>query len=413
MESQERQSLNGETGFFYGYFVVIAAFFIMFVMYATYYAFGVFFKPMLNEFGWTRAIISGTFSLSSIMMGLLGFAMGRLTDKFGPRIVMTTCGLLLGLGYVLMSQLDVVWKLYLFYGVIVGAGMGGSFVPLMSTVARWFDKRRSMMTGIVTAGIGIGALVGPPVASRLISAYGWRVSYVILGGIVLAVVVLSSQLIKRDPAQAGQMPYGAKKGEQKGLNPGAEALSLMEAFYTGQFWVVFGMFFCFGFCLFAVMVHIAPHAIELGISAASAANILATIGGLSIVGKILLGRAADIIGNRQIYIICFATMSAALFCLGPVKMVWIFYFFAVIFGLSYGGIVASESPLVALLFGLRSHGSILGVIAVGFTIGGAFGPLLAGHIFDVTGSYRPAFFICAAISFVGLILSFVLKTKKR
>ncbi len=116
-------------------------------------------------------------------------AMGRLTDRFGPRMVMTNRAIILWAGFLLMSRINTIWQLYLFYGVIVGTGMGGSFVPLMSTVARWFIDKRGMMTGIVTAGTGIGVLLGPPIANHLISIYGWRLAYVILSVAVLTAVV--------------------------------------------------------------------------------------------------------------------------------------------------------------------------------------------------------------------------------
>lgn len=412
MTNQEvRRSPENNSGFFYGYLIVVIAFMIMFVFWGAFYAFGVFFKPILKEFGWTRAMTAGAFSICSIVQGLLGIAMGGLTDKFGPRVVMTLCGLLLGLGYLLMSQLSAIWQLYLFYGAIVGAGMGGSFTPLMSTVARWFIGRRSTMTGIVVAGTGIGALIGPPVVSRLISGYGWRVSYLILGSSVLAVAVLCAQFIRRDPAQMGQVAYGENEKGKKILKQDTKGLSLREAVSTTQFWIVFGMILSLGFCVFAIMVHIVPHAAELGISAISAANILATIGGASVVGKVLLGRAADRIGSRQIFMIGFILMSAALFMVLPAKGGWILYLFAAVFGFAFGGCISSESPLVAELFGLSSHGLILGVIAFSFLIGGAVGPLLLGYIFDVTGSYQWGFLVCAVISFVGLILTSVLKRR--
>jgi len=398
-----------EKGIFYGYLVVAAAFVIMVAMWAVFYAFGVFFRPILNEFGWTRAMTSGAFSLSSISMGVLGIAMGGLNDKFGPRIVMSVCGLLLGIGYLLMSQLEALWQLYLFYGIILGTGMGGGFVPLMTTVARWFDQRRGMMTGIVTAGIGIGALMGPPIANGLISTYGWRSSYTILGSIVLVVIVLTAQVLKRDPSQVGQVSASEKQTSQKGLPMRNGGLPLGGAIHTRPFWVLFAIIFCFGFCVFSIMVHIAAHAIELGISPASAAKILAAIGGMSIVGKVLLGRAADIIGSRKVFITGFILMGVAFLWLVPAKTAWMLYVFAVFFGFAYGGCVAAESPLVAVLFGLESHGLILGVIAFGFTVGGAFGPWLTGYIFDVTSSYQFAFLACAVLSFLGLILTAILK----
>jgi len=409
---QDCQSLVIGSNSFYRYLVVLFAFIIGVVMYGVYYSFGVFFKPIVNEFGWTRATVSGAFSLSLIMMGLLSIAMGGLTDKFGPRMVLTLCAFLLGIGYVFMSQIRSVWQLFLFYGVIVGAGMGGSFVPLMSTVARWFVERRSAMTGIVVAGIGVGALVGPQVANRLISDYGWRVSYIILGIIVLAVVALCAQILKREPAQFRQLPYCGNEGQQTGLNSGPKSISLKEASITGQFWSLCVLFFCFGFCVFGIMVHIVPHTTELGISAANAGKILATIGGLSIIGKIVLGRAADITGSRKTLIICFAFMLMALLWVIEVKELWMLYAFAAIFGFGYGGGAAAESPLVAEFFGLCSHGLILGVLSFILTIGGAIGVLLIGYIFDVTDSYKLAFLLCAAVSLPGLLVTVVLKPRE-
>jgi predicted MFS family arabinose efflux permease len=323
--------------------------------------------------------------------------------------VLTISGFLVGLGYLLMSQIGAVWQLYLFYGVIIGAGMGGSWVPIVSTVARWFVKRRNLMTGIVLIGISIGTLIGAPVASRLISAYGWRMSYIIVGGIVLVVVVLAAQLLRRDPTQANQRPYGESEGEKQEFVFETHAFSLREAVRTRQFWLASGMFFCLGFCVYTIIAHIVPHATDLGIPDIPAANILAAIGGLSIAGRIVLGSAADRFGNRRVFIIGFILIAAALFWLVPAKEAWGLYLFAVVFGFAFGGCVTSESPLVAGLFGLSSHGEILGVINVlGFTLGAAVGPVIAGHIFDVASSYQLAFIICAAMSVVGLILTVLL-----
>ena len=407
----KQQSEQNRSGFSYGYLMVGLAFIIMFVFWGAFYAFGIFFKPILKEFGWTRAMTAGAFSLCSIVQGLLGIAMGGLTDKFGARLVMTLCGVLLGVGYLLMSQLSVIWQLYLFYGAIVGAGMAGSFTPLMSAVARCFMRRRSMMTGIVAAGTGFGALIAPPVVSRLVSSYGWRVSYVILGGIVLGVVVPCAQFLRYDPARMGQGAYGDDGERKKVLKQDIKELSLTEAVYTMRFWIVFGMIFSLGFCVFAIMVHIVPHAAEIGISTTSAANILATIGGASILGKVLLGKTADRIGNRQTFIIGFILMLAALFMVLPTKGELMLYLFAVVYGFGFGGCIASESPIVAELFGLSSHGLILGVISFSFLLGGAFGPFLFGLIFDIIGSYQWGFLACGVVSFIGLMFTAILKRR--
>jgi len=413
MAGQEVQkSSSTESRFFYGYIVVATALFIMVTTFGARLSFGVFFKPILTEFGWTRAMTSGAYSLSMIVTGLLGIVMGGLNDRLGPRVVLTLCGLFLGLGYLLMSQVSAVWHLYLFFGVIIGVGQSGSWVPLMSTVARWFVARRSMMSGIVLAGTGIGGLIAPPVANWLIYIYDWHTSYMIMGSVLLVFVVLAAQLLRRDPSHKGQMPYGGDKEVKQQLKSQAKGLSLREAVYTRQFWMYFAAMFCFGFPFIAIAVHIVPHATDLGISANNAASILATMGGLSIAGRLLLGSAADRIGNRQALIIGFILMSAALFWLIPAREAWALYLFAAVFGFAQGGMGPSQSPLVATLFGLRSHGLILGVTDLGFLTGSAIGPLLAGYIFDVTDSYQLAFFICAAVSIAGIIMLAPLKPIK-
>jgi MFS family permease len=412
VDQEMRQSLRKESGLFYGYFVVLASLLIMSVMWGAYDAFGVFFKPVLNEFGWTRAMTSGAFSLASMMNGLLTIAMGAFTDKFGPRVVMTFCGLLLGLGFFLMSQMNTVLDFYLFYGILIGAGMSGSFIPLMSTVPKWFFKRRGLMTGIVGAGTGIGALIGPPGASRLITIYGWRVSYAILGSVVLSMVVLCAQFLKRDPIQVGQVPYGEYPVELKPLGIMGKGHSLKEAVYTPQFWMFFTTGFCYGVCVFTVVVHLVPHATELGISAIHAANLLAFMGGLGILGKVILGRTGDLFGSRQTLILGFIFMSAALIWLVPARTAWMLFSIAGMFGFAYGGCAVSHSPLIAELFGLRSHGLIFGVFGISVMVGGALGPLLAGYLFDVTNSYQMAFLLCAMISFTGILLTAFLRINK-
>jgi len=381
------------------------------IAYGSYNSFGVFFESLLTDFSWNRATISGALSLSWIMQGVFSIIMGRLTDRVGPRAVLTICGFLIGVGYLLMSQIGTVWQLYLFYGVIIGSGMGGSWVPIASTAARWFVKRRNLMTGIVLTGVGAGTLIVPPVASRLISAYNWPTSYVILGSIVLVSVTLVAQLLRRDPTQAGQRPYGKSEEEEQEQEfvPETRPFSLREAVHTRQFWLASGMFFCFGFSVYTIMAHIVLDAGGLGISSVSAANILAILGGISIAGRIVLGSAADRFGNRQVFIIGFILMAAALFWLVPAKEAWGLYLFAAVFGFAFGGCATSESPLVAGLFGLSSHGLILGVMnLLGFTFGAAIGPLIAGHIFDMTSSYQLAFIVSGAVSAAGLILTVLL-----
>ncbi len=385
----------------------------MVVMWGTFNTFGVFFKPLLTDFGWTRAMTSGAFSLSSIVFGFLNIVAGRLTDRFGPRMIMIAFGFFLGLGYLLMSQISAIWQLYLFYGVLVGIGMGGSIVPLASTIARWFVRRRAMMTGIIFAGMGLGTTIMPPVANRLISTYGWQTSYIIVGIMALVLIISAAQFLRRDPSQMGQLPYGASEVREESLKSGVRGFSLREAIHTRQFWLLSAMYFCFLFCGVSITVHIIVHAIGQGVSATIAANTLAVIGGASIASMVVMGNAADRIGIRSGFIIAFILMSVALFCLLGAKGVWMLFLSAAIFGLAYGSLQVLFSPLVAELFGLSSHGVILGIAAFAGNIGAAVGPVLAGRIFDITTSYNLAFLTCGGVGIIGLILTLLLRPAHR
>jgi len=400
---------NRKSKFFYGYVVVVAAFLIMMVMWGTSVSFGVFFKPLLTEFGWTRAMTSGAFSLSILMYGVLGIVVGRLNDRFGPRIVITICGVFLGLGYLLMSQIGTIWHLYLFYGVIIGIGLSGAYVPMGSTIARWFTQRRGMMTGLVVSGVGIGIVIMPPIVSWFISTYGWRTSYIIMGIIAFTFIISTAQFLRRDPGQMGLLPYGKKGVKGDALSLEAGGFSFRQAIHTSQFWLLCAINFCFGVVLDVIIVHIVPHATDLEISAASAASILAITGGISIAGRITMGSAGDRIGSKSALTICFILMSVALFWLLAAKELWMFYLFAIIFGFGYGGFAPLASLIVAELFGLSSHGAILGSTEFIFTIGGAVGPVLAGRIFDITGSYNLAFLTCATIAVMGVISILLLR----
>jgi len=372
-------------------------------------SFGVFFKPLSADFGWTRAVTSGAFSLCTILFGFLFIFTGRLNDRIGPRFVMTVCGLFLGLGFLLMSRINDIWQLYLFYGVVVAIGMSGSYIPLMSTVSRWFFRKRGLMTGIASAGVSLGTLFVPPIASWLIVEYGWRTSYVIVGIGAMLFTVLVAQFLRRDPAQMGQLPYGYEAERVESKSPELGGLSFREAVTTRQFWMVLMANLCFGICIFVIYVHIVPHATDVGISAAEAAIILAIAGASGIIGRVAMGSLADRIGSKQALAICFTLMSAVLSVLLVAQDAWVFYLFAMFFGIAHGGIAALSAPLVADLFGLRAHGVILGSSNFGATAGGAVGPVVAGSIFDVTGSYQLAFVLCIVLSVTGLVMVSFLK----
>lgn len=394
---------------FYGYVIVAVGFIILTVVMGLIFNFGVFFKPFLDDFGWTRAQTSGAYALLFTVYGVLGIFAGRLNDRLGPRLILTVSSILLGLGYFLISRVTALWQLYFFYGVIIGIGTGGCFVPLTSTIARWFVKRRGLMTGIMVSSIGVGSMIMPPIATQLISAYGWRTAYVIFGIVVLVVTLVTAQFLRRDPAQVGQLPDGADEVNQGSSTLQTQGFSLRETIRTSQFWMLCVMFFCFGYSMHAITVHIVIHATGLGISLVDAAKILVVIGGLNIVGRLVMGVGSDRIGNKRGLIIAFVLLSAGVLWLQFARELWSLQLFAVLFGLANGGVIVLMSSVGADLFGLRSHGAILGIYTFLFSVGGAIGSVVSGRIFDITNSYQLAFWVFAALGIAGLILSLFLK----
>lgn len=264
------------------------------------------------------------------------------------------------------------------------------------------------MTGFIVSGIGMGMLIIPPLANWLIASYSWRTSYVVVGITALMLIMSAAQFLRRDPVEMGVLPYGESSPERKVALPGT-GFSLREALGTRQFWLLVVATLSFIMSEGTVLVHIVPHAVGLGISTAKAALILTVIGGISIGGRVVMGTAGDRIGNKLTWLICLALVSISLFWLLIAKELWLLYLFAVVFGFGYGGLSVLLSPMVAEYFGLSSHGVIFGVvIMLGGTAGMAIGPVIAGHIFDVTESYQLAFLIYAVLTVIGLILSLFL-----
>jgi MFS family permease len=398
--------------FFYGYYIVGAGFLTMMVMLGAQYSFGIFFKPMLDEFGWSRALTSGAYSLNVIVQGVFTILAGRLNDKFGPRVLVTASGLLLCLGYLLMSQIDAVWQIYLFYGVFISLG-SCVWVPLQSTCARWFVKRRGMMSGIISSGIGFGMVIFPPLANQLISSHGWRLSFVLVGILTAAVMIISAQFLRRDPGQKGMLPLGLSTEDARGSDSAAQGYSLKQALRTRQFWIIGTAFFTANFCVQIVIVHIVPHATDIGVAAAAAALILSAIGVLSIFSKIGLGSAVDRLGGKPLLVATFVLLSISFLWLLPANHLWQFYLFAIVFASGYGSSSALQSPIIAEYFGLKSHGAIMGMLMALNFAGGAAGPSLAGYIFDISGDYPWALMICIIISVTAFSATFVLKSSQK
>jgi MFS family permease len=393
----------------YGIVIIAMALVIQMIGWGTFNTFGIFVNQFQQDMGWSRTVISGAASVTLLVHGLFSILMGNISDRWGPRIVMTFCSIILALGTFLTSRVNSIWQLYLFWGVILGIGASALDVVVLSTIARWFVHKRSVINGIVKSGAGLGQLTFPLLTGFLIVNWGWRDAYVVLAGISLLFILTASQFLKRD-----RVEYTKSHDTNRTTNPIKQAnseggVTFRQAIRTRQFWsVVFGYAAAL-FCTYSIQIHIAPHAIDLGNSITRAAGMLSIIGITSVIARFTMGGIGDRIGNVKTMMICFIILTVTTLSLGLLKQSWALYLILPIYGLGHGGIYSLISPTIAGLFGTGSHGAIYGVIIFGGTIGGAVGPLLAGSIYDHVGNYNLVFFILAAIAVCGLGLIASLK----
>jgi MFS family permease len=399
--------------YYYGYNIVAAGFVTQAVCIGAMFTYGVFFKELQIAFGWSRAMISGASSMAFLIMGGGAALAGGLNDRIGPRIILTTSAVVTGIGYLLMAGIQSLWQLYLLYGCLVGVGFATHDVVTLSTAARWFVKRRGTMSGILKVGTGAGQLTIPLIASSLIAAYGWRQTYLILGGFTLIALVCVVQLMRRDPQSMGLQPDGALQNTLHSTTPNSNTdLPLAVIARSKLFWYICMAEFAAFFSIFTIVVHIVPHARDIGLSPTIAAGLLSTIGGVSMLGRVVMGAASDRLGGRRSLIICFIMLLASLVWLLLASNAWLLYLFAIVYGFAHGSLFTVVSPAIAELFGTNSHGLLFGFVLFSGTLGGSIGPLLAGFLFDQTGTYKIVFMVLMLMAAFGLFLVTLLRPGK-
>jgi len=400
-------------GLFYGWVIVGCAFVILCVAYGIQFTFGVFMPAISADTGWDRASLSVPYSFYVFVYSALGVVTGRFTDRWGPRIVLTVGGCLLGSGLMLMSQVQALWQIYLFLGLVAASGMSAAYVPCNATVVRWFTQRRGLALSLSSSGASFGNFLFPPLVAALISAYGWRRTYLVLGLVAASLVSLCAAFIVRDPEKMNLYPDGRRPPEpspySRAEHIAVDEWTLASAKRTRTFWLLNVIFTLTWLVVFMPMVHIVPFAVDLGISSVRAAMTISVIGLAGFAGRLALGPISDRIGCIAALGLCLFLQAAAfagfLFSTGLASL----YPAAAVFGFSYGGATALFPAIVGDFYGRTAVGAIVGFI---FALAGspaAFGPLIAGYLYKATGSYGTAFMLSAALNVGALLLLLLLK----
>lgn len=404
---------------FYGWAVVLAGMMVMLVTMGVRYSYGVFFKSIEGAFDLSRGATSLIFSVQMLFSGLFSALGGWALDRYGPKRVTFVMGTLGGLSLFMSSQARSAWQLVLSYGLLAAAGTGGTYTVVGTTVSRWFDKKRGLALGTATIGGPLGAVVMAPFAAYLISHFGWRWSFAVLGLVSWAVMSASSLLMKADPADMGLFPDGAKSGssgvgkQDHGDRDEGPGVSSLQAFKTRSFWFLGATFLSLSLSVHLILTHAVPHAMDMGIEQMEAALILSLTGAGGILGRLTIGRASDMIGRRAPAITCALVQAASLLWVIWVRDLRMFYLFAVIFGICWGGLGMLTTALVSDIFGTRKNiGTIMGVALTGWSIGAAFGPALGGFVFDLSGHYGTSFALASGIMLITTVPLTLLRKAK-
>jgi MFS family permease len=387
---------------FYGWRIVATCFVVNFFVFGiSVNTFTVYVKPLEADLGWSRAQISMAITLAALAMGAAAPLIGKLVDLTGARLAMAAGATIVGVGSILLSTAH---SLGFFYAVFIVSGIGqgaATLIPISLVISNWFTAQRAKALGIAMTGTGLGAMVMVPVTSWIVSGWGWRTSYWIMGCIILAMVPLDLLFIRTRPADMGLVPDGDLDCDD--APTATEGLSVSEALRTRAFWLVGCMMLLAGLVAMGVGVHLMPYLTDIGHTQATAALLIAIISGLTVAGKLTIGFIGDRWGIRPAAALAFGLIAAGILMLIGASSFSVALGFALVYGFAIGAPLVINPSLTADCLGLRSFGAVFGILTLLNTVGVATGAVLSGIIYDTAGSYVPAFALYVVLAAVAAV----------
>ena len=400
--------------FFYGWVLVAVSFVTMAVGVNARTAFSLLFPPILAEFRWDRGITAGAFSFGFLISAVITPCVGWLTDRRGPRLLIETGVVAMGIGLLLASLIREPWQLYLSLGALVGGGVNLLAYTVQSLyLTSWFVRRRGLALSIAFSGVGVGSVTILPWLQSLIADRGWRTACWSLGLLVLVVLAPLNLLLRRKPADLGLQPDGDTAGPIASSTHRLAAAgrapvdwTLARALRARRFWWLALSYFCALFTWYLVQVHQTKYLIEVGFDSKSAAWALGLVSLVAVPGQIALGHLSDrirrewiwTIGNGGFVLSCAALLALPAFPTAP--LLWLMVVAQGTLGYSLTSVMGAI-PVES--FAGRHSGSIFGSVMLAAIFGGAAGPWLAGVSHDLPGSYSIAFWLSIASSAVSAI----------
>jgi len=418
---------KGRRRFFYGYVVVIGAWLAMFVAGGAQFSFSIFVPALIEDFGWTRGMLSLGLTLNMILMPVFALGGGYLVDRIGPRWTVIIGAVIGSIGVSLLSTVTQIWQFILLYGMLVPMGMGLCYIIVtVATVRRWFMRKAARMVAIAMTGSGLGIVFLVLAAHGMIESWGWRTSYIAFGIILLVGGVIGGLLLKKGPESIGSYPDGVEPTEEElkaraDFAARGEKWSVREAFRTRSWWLLIGAQLGYQVALLGFLAHLITWgAVDLGIPLGTMVLIYSYVFVLSaVLGRLFGGFLSDwymarfgISRKPILYLTTLGVGLAALLCFqvhGTVGIILV----SVLLGFCYGSGLAVFPTYLGDLFGVRNVAVLFGTSALFVGGLGAVGPVLYGFSYDATGSYNLAFLVTGVLCIASALCLFLLKPPKR
>lgn len=429
----DKETTPGQTsGIFYGWWIVLASMSVLVVGSGFYWqGFGVFFLSLQEEFSTNRAALSGAIALSQLEGGMLGPVGGYLVDRFGPRRMITFGAIIMGSGFILMSQVNSLLMFYVVFLGVISVGMSvGIRVPALVAPANWFIRRRGLAIGISLTGSGLGGIF-IPVLGLLIVNFGWRTTAIVAGITIWFLVLPLARIMRTRPEDHGMLPDGdrpdARPAPSVGGAPGDEAkpapttpahldgdFTLRMAMRMPVFWFLAIAFGLRQFAVGAISLHVVPFLVDTGRSLEVASFMLAATTLTSVFGRLGFGWLADRFPPRYIMAISMVMVGLGAIILANVTEGWtLLVLYIVVYAIGWGGGAVTMNATRGAYFGRRAFGTISGTMDFFQMFGLVLGPIFAGFVYDVTGSYTIAFTSFAVSAAASGVLMVFLRPPKR
>ncbi|HEU4366814.1 MAG TPA: MFS transporter [Methylomirabilota bacterium] len=380
--------------------VLAATFVTLGLAYGFWYAYSVFLVAFVHEFGWSRSVVAGAFSLLVVVHGVSGPLLGWLVERLGPRAVIAAGGLVLAAGLLAGAHIASVWQLYLAIGVLAALGVSAAgWVPAVVLIRGWFPAQIGTALGFASAGIGVGIFTLVPFTQLLIDWLGWRWALRCLAVLMAAWIVPATLLLVRDAR--GGPPAAAPSVLGAGRTPSRAYWTLRTAARTWRFWATGAVFFAGSAATQMLLVHQVAYLVDHGVPAFVGATVVGVVGVASVAGKAGWGTLSDRVGREPTYSLAFTCVALSVGVLalaGAYPGTLLPYGYAVLIGVGYAATAPLTPAIASDLFGGPRFGRIFGVLHLTNSLGGALGAWVAGWIFDVTASYALALPIAAAMA---------------